>query len=309
MRVAVVGGGPVGVYAAYWASQNGFEVTLFEKNSFIGGQLVSVYPHKEIFDLPGRKSILATDFAKGLNDQLKGTRTKVFLKRCVTGIEADEGLLKVRCDKDIYQFDGAFLAVGGGETLPKKLKLQNSSINLDEYVSYFVKNLSLYKNKDVCVLGGGDSALDNALMINKVANSVTLIHRRRGFRALEGTIKKVIESDIRILTSYSVEDICFYNGTALKLRSLSRSGDIMVPFDKILVNFGLRKNLGIMKNWGLNVKRNGILVDSQMKTNLDKVVAVGDAVIYPGKTRRMVSGFGEVPMALQSLQSMIKDGI
>ena len=302
--IIIIGAGPVGLYAAFYAGMRGLSAHIIEVSEQAGGQPTQIYPEKAIFDIPGIPRISGGKLAEDLLKQLQQVDYRMSLGEVVEKILPSESGFTVRTDKAEYQAKSVLLATGTGLLKPRKLGLaQEEAYNAAGRVQYFVKNMEDYRDLRVAVFGGGDSALDWALMLEKVAAEVHLVHRRREFRAHEFTTALVNNSSITIHVPYTPAEL---TERGILISKVREDEQVELNVDKILVNYGFEINQTTLVD-GLELTRNGKLpVSQQMATELAGLYAAGDACEYVGKVPLIVVGFGEAVTAVNAIAQTVK---
>ena len=197
------------------------------------------------------------------------------------------------------------ITAGAGAFEPKRLKLKKESqFERNKCLHYFVDDLNQFKGKKVTVCGGGDSAVDWALMLEPIAKKVSLIHRRDHFRAHEHNVEKLKQSMVEILTPWVPEELVGENTIEhVILKETKGDKELVVETDELLVNYGFVSSIGPIKKWGLDLEKNSIVVDSRMETNIKGIYAAGDINTYPGKVKLLATGFGEAPTAINNAKA------
>lgn len=301
--VLIVGGGPVGLYAAFYAGMRGLSVALVEAFDEVGGQPQNLYPEKKIYDIAGLPEIHGADLTKNLLKQLELVPYDCFTGQKIGKIEKNEAGFSVSTDSNEFQAKSVLMTTGAGLLAPRKLDIEGEESRYQAgSLSYFIKDLESFRGKKVAVLGGGDSALDWSLMLENVADEVHLVHRRPKFRAHEMTVEQVKASTIELHTPYQVSAL---TDTGLELQVVKSDEKCLLDVDKILVNYGfLTNHLDLIE--ALDVTRSGrILVDREMKTNFDGIYAAGDGADYQGKVALLSVGFGEAVIAINAITNSI----
>lgn len=295
----IIGAGPVGLYAAFYAGMRGLSVALIEAFDEVGGQPQNLYPEKTIYDIAGLPAISGADLAKNLLTQLNRIEYESFTGERVENILKTAEGFEIKSDKAIRSAKSVLLTTGAGLITPRKIGVERE----DEFyesgkLSYFIKSLEDFRNQKVAVLGGGDSALDWALMLEDVASEVHLIHRRTAFRAHEITVELVTNSSVKIHVPYVVSGL---TDRGIELNLVKSDEKLALDVDKILVNYGfLTSQLDVIEN--LEVNRVGrILVDREMRTNIEGIYAAGDGADYQGKVPLLAVGFGEAVTAVNTI--------
>lgn len=301
----IVGAGPVGLYAAFYAGMRGLSVAIIESFDKVGGQPQNLYPEKTIYDIAGIPAISGTDLSQNLLEQLHRIDYELFTGEQVEKIEALEANFLVathsfdKMVKNTRQAKAILLTTGAGLISPRKIGVARE----DEFyekgkLSYFIQSMESFRNQKVAILGGGDSALDWALMLEKIADEVHLIHRRTAFRAHEMTVELVANSSVDIHVPYTVSAL---TDAGLEIQLVKSEQKEHVNVDKILVNYGFLTNqMDLVEN--LETNRMGrIFVDREMHTNLPGIYAAGDNVDYQGKLPLIAVGFGEAVTAVNAI--------
>src|SRR5699024_9853194 len=198
------------------------------------------------------------------------------------------------------------ITAGNGAFQPRRLNIDGCEKFEDINLHYHVKDMNRYKDQKVLLLGGGDSAVDWALMLEPIAEKATLVHRRDRFRAHEHSVEKLMASSVDVLTPYIPRDII---GTdeidKIMLEKVRSDETIEIEVDSVLCNYGFVSTLGPIKDWGLEIEKNSIIVNSKMETNIPGIYAAGDINTYPGKVKLIVTGFGEGPTAINNAMQYI----
>ncbi len=295
--VVILGAGPVGLFSAFYTSLRGMNSIVIDQLSHPGGQLMALYPEKYIYDVAGFDKIKAKDLIDNLKKQLNRFENNydLLLGSQILSIQKqDDGRFIVKTNENTIDCGSVIIAGGNGGFSPRKLGVENEeNFNID----YFIEDPNNYKDKDVIIFGGGDSAVDFALMLDKVAKSVNIVHRRDEFRAHEGSVNDLKNSKVVINTPYTPLSIT-QEGSKYKVTIKSKENTKDIIVDNIICNFGFISKLGPIEDFGLNIEKNKIVVNSEQKTNIEGVYAIGDICTYPGKANLIISGFGEAPIAV-----------
>ncbi len=305
----VVGAGPVGLYGAFYAGLRGLRVALVDSLSEAGGQVAALYPEKLIYDIAALPAVKGRDLVRSLVEQaapydpvyLLGQEARTFERQadgtCVVTTSAGT---TVRC--------GAVVVTGGiGTFTPRPLPAGTD--HLGRGLAYFVPDPSAHAGADVVVVGGGDSALDWALMLEPIASSVTLVHRRKEFRAHAATVAAAHASRVRIVTDAQVSGL--HGDPVLEHAVITVDGgaEQVVPCSAVIAALGFKANLGPLRDWGAELHDNRhLVVDSSMRTNVPGLYAAGDITDYEGKVRLISVGFGEVATAVNNAAVFLDPG-
>ena len=296
--VLIIGAGPTGLFAAYYAGFRGHRVALVDSLPELGGQVTAMYPEKAILDVAGFPNIKGRDLIEGLVEQAASADPTYFLDRSALSLDTDDDGVTVGLDDGTQIRAGAVIITAGiGKFSPRALPAGEGW--LGRGMEFFVPSFVPYAGKDVVIVGGGDSAFDWALHLQPVAKSVALVHRRDAFRAHERTVQQVRDSEVDIITNAQV--------TALRGNGTVESVEITVgdevttrPAQAVVAALGFIADLGPLQTWGLEVSKRHIVVGSSMQTNLPRVFAAGDITEYPGKVRLIAVGFGEAATAINN---------
>ena len=304
----VVGAGPTGLYAAYYAGFRGMKVGVVDSLTEPGGQLMALYPEKPIYDVAGYPAVLARDLANRLVEQAASGGPVYLLGRRAEQLSRDgDGTLVVALDGgETVRTKAVVVAAGIGTFTPRALPGGEAFVGRG--LRYLVTDLAALYGKDVLIVGGGDSAVDWALVLQDKASSVTLVHRRDQFRAHESSVDQLRSSAVRVLTPYAPHEIV--GGTdgrvsAVDVVNKQTDEHAVIECDEVVAALGFVADLGPLQSWGLELSKRHIVVDSHMATNVPGVFAAGDVVEYPGKVRLISTGFGEAATAVNNAAPII----
>lgn len=306
--LAIIGGGPTGLFGAFYAGLRGMSVKIIDSLEILGGQLSTLYPEKDIFDVGGFPQILAKDLAQNLALQAGQYKPAICLGERVEMIrrEGETGLFSLRTKSTTHFARAVLVAAGVGAFEPKTLPLPEASRFVGHGLHYFVNNLQGFRGKRVLIVGGGDSAVDWANMVSPLAESTTLIHRRDGFRAHEQSVARMRAGATRILTFFELQGLRGTDHIEEATIYDNRSKDtVTLNVDAVLVNIGFSNSLGPIKDWGLEIAGGAIKVDPMMQTNIPGIFAAGDIAAFPGKLKLIATGFGEACIAVNFAKHML----
>jgi thioredoxin reductase (NADPH) len=300
--IVVIGGGPAGMFAAFYAGMRHASVKIVESMPQLGGQLSALYPEKYIYDVAGFPKVTAQQLVDNLREQMKLFSIEVHLEeKVVKVIKKDERDFEVVTDKEVHRCKSVIITAGVGAFEPRKLDLPEAASFEKKNLHYFVSNLNIFKGQKVLISGGGDSAVDWALMLEPIAEQVTLVHRRDKFRAHEHSVELLKNSRVKVITPVEVESL---NGTdqieSVTLKHSKTGEEQVIPVDAVIVNFGFVSSLGPIAEWGFEIDNGSIIVDSRMETTIPGIFAAGDITTYPGKLKLIAVGFGEAPTAVNN---------
>lgn len=296
--LAIIGAGPVGLFAASFANLHGLKTICFDALEEVGGQINMLYPQKNIKDIPAFPSIKGKDLVSQLLKQ--NTDTNFLLSHKVKNISFLEDR-NILIDEE-YQVKSLLIATGLGAFKPKTLPLTTTS-ETKLHIHYSMQHPEIFANKKVAILGGGDSALDWAMELANTSD-IFLIHRRNEFRGLESSVNKLKSlKNVELLTPYLPKELQFNNNRMeLVLHKVGKSDDFVTRnIDEILVAYGFKSDNRQLRKWGIKLENNLISVSQQMRTNLSNVYAVGDAITYPGRVPMIALGFGEAQIAISNI--------
>ena len=300
--VIIIGAGPVGLFAVHQLGIKGLNAIVIDNLDKVGGQCIELYPDKPIYDIPAVPECTGEQLTNRLLEQIKPFKTEIFLNERVDEVFQDRENWVVKTNnKKQFIAPNIIIAGGVGSFEPRKLSIKQAEKLEDKAIFYAVKNKEIFKNKNIAIFGGGDSALDWALELSKFSK-ITLIHRRNEFRGAQHTLSEIRklekEGKILIRTPCQIESID--NGDTLKsIKIKFDDGKVeKIQTDIILSFFGLIMKLGPIAEWGLNMDKKTIEVNPEnFETNKKGIFAAGDICTYPGKLKLILSGFHEVALA------------
>jgi len=305
--IVIVGGGPVGMFAAFYGGMRQASVKIIESMPQLGGQLSALYPEKEIFDVAGFPRVKAQELVDRLREQLELFKPEIRLEEKVLNVrKIEERLFEVTTDRDTHHARAVIITAGVGAFEPRKLELPGAEKYEGDNLHYFVNDMEKFRDKRVLISGGGDSAVDWALMLEPIAASVTLVHRRDKFRAHEHSVEKLKASSVKIITPAEIAALSGEERIERVTLKDIRSGETAEhEVDAVIVSFGFVSSLGPIEDWGLRIEGGSIVVDSRMETSIPGIFAAGDIVTYPGKLKLIAVGFGEAPTAINNAKVYI----
>ncbi|WP_210468671.1 NAD(P)/FAD-dependent oxidoreductase [Sporosarcina sp. 6E9] len=304
--ITIIGGGPTGLFASFYAGMREMSVKIIDSLPQLGGQLIELYPDKYIYDVGGFPKILAKDFVANLVTQAHYAKPEILLGETALSVERDGDHFILKTDKGVHLTRTIVLTAGIGAFRPRKIGLKEEVEFEEKTLHYGIKDLSIFKDKNVVVCGGGDSAVDWALMLEDIASNVTLVHRRERFTAHETSVNQLMESKVDVKTSLNVKAIEGEDGNVKELVLASRDGsEERISVDHLIVNYGNISSLGPLKEWGVDMDRNSIIVNSRMETNIEGIYAAGDVTTYDGKVKLIAVGLGEAPIAVNHAKAHI----
>jgi ferredoxin/flavodoxin---NADP+ reductase len=296
--LVVIGAGPTGLYAAYYAGFRGHRVAVVDSLPELGGQITAMYPEKAILDVAGFPSVKGRDLVAGLVEQANTARPDYLLDRTASTLETDDDGVTVGLDDGTQVRAGAVVITAGiGKFSPRPLPAGEDWVGRG--VEFFVPSFAPYAGKDVVIVGGGDSAFDWALHLEPIAATVTLVHRRDAFRAHERTVQQVRQTSVEILTRAQVSAVRG-NGVVESVEVTGPDGVHERPCQAVVAALGFVADLGPLQEWGIEVAKRHVVVGPSMQTNLPRVFAAGDITEYDGKVRLIAVGFGEAATAVNN---------
>ena len=306
--ITIIGAGPSGLFAGFYAGMRKNKVQIIDSLEVPGGQLTALYPEKTIHDVPGYFAVKAETLVTDLVKQTAQFGVPIRLSEKVVDITptTDQGVYQVTTTKSSYLTKSVIIATGNGSFAPKPLKTDEPSDFDFSKLGYSVTDKQQFAGKNVAVAGGGDSAIDLALMLSEVAASVSLIHRRDAFRAHESSVDKLHASDVHVLTPVTIRNISDHQeGLRIAL-----SDDRELDVDHLIVQHGFLSNNKDIRAWSvdLEMKRQHFMVDSHYQTSCENIYAIGDTANYDGKLGLIVEGFKEGPHAVNQIMTKIHSG-
>jgi ferredoxin/flavodoxin---NADP+ reductase len=305
----IIGAGPAGLFAAYYAGFRGLRTALIDSLSQPGGQVAAMYPEKLIFDVGGFPAIKGQELVDNLVEQASPFDPLYLLDHRAEQLERDDAHFTVRTHAGATVTCKAVIITGGIGTFTPR-PLPDGSAFEGKGLRYFVPKLDELADLDILIVGGGDSAFDWAQSLEQIARSITLIHRRDKFRAHEHTVAKVLDSSVEVLTFTEVQHISG-NGWVESVEVVNKKTKETRTLDvqAIVAALGFTADLGPLKDWGIELDKRQIVVDSRMATNVPGVFAAGDITEYPGKVRLIATGFGEAATAVNNAAPVINPAL
>jgi thioredoxin reductase len=304
--IVIVGAGPTGLFAGYYAGFRGLTMAIVDSLPESGGQVTAMYPEKMIYDVAGFPAVRGRDLVKGLVEQVAPWKPVYLLGRKAEGLAQVDGGVELTLDGGQRVRAGAILVTAGiGEFTPRPLPAGDGW--LGRGMVHFVPALDAHQGQDVVVVGGGDSAFDWALALHPIAASVTLVHRRAKFRAAESIVREATDLGVRIVTDAEVTELRDNADGALAEVELEIKGGKreVLPAQSVVAALGFTADLGPIENWGLEIDHRSIAVDSTMATVRERVYAAGDVAAYPGKVKLIATGFGEAATAVNNIAVLL----
>ncbi|WP_018930816.1 NAD(P)/FAD-dependent oxidoreductase [Gracilibacillus lacisalsi] len=303
--ITIIGAGPVGLFTAFYGGLRQSSVKIIESLPQIGGQLSALYPEKYIYDIAGFPKVRAQELVDNLKEQTDLFKPEIVLNQSVEKVERlEDETFRITTPTEEHLSKVIIITGGNGAFQPRKLSINNAEHFEDKNLHYFVDNMDKFRDQRVVLFGGGDSAVDWALMLEPIAKEVTLVHRRDSFRAHEASVENLMNSNVNILTPYVPESLIGQDKIdQVRLKEVKGDKEVVLDVDHVLVNYGFISSLGPIKNWGLEIDKNSIVVNSKMETNVPGIYAAGDICTYPGKVNLIAAGFGEGPTAVNNAKA------
>ena len=318
--ILIIGAGPVGLFTVFEAGLLGLKCILIDNLDKPGGQCAELYPEKPIYDIPGVPHQTAQEHVDALIEQIKPFDYDLYLNERVDSIKEitheNENFWEVTTTADnIFISKNIFIAAGAGSFEPRRPpNIDDPDKYLNNGVTYAVKSIDQYKDKNVFIFGGGDSALDWTVELSSVAKSLSLVHRRDAFRGAQHTEELmrnlVKENKVNLLTPYLIDSIAGDKKvTQVSLKNFESNEIEIHEADELIFLFGLNKKLGPILDWEIDLNGKKISVNTEnYQTSKDGIFAVGDINDYPGKLDLILSGFHETTLAVQEAYKRINPG-
>ena len=308
--ILIIGAGPAGLYAAYYAGFRGWSVVVMDALPEAGGQITAMYPEKDIFDVAGYTSVKGRVLVENLVASAAPFSPTYVLGEQAVALEApEEGQVTVTGSAGTVISAKAVIITGGiGSFTPRALPADDGWAGRG--LVYFVPQLADHADKDVVIVGGGDSAFDWAYALQPIARSVSLVHRREQFRAHGAMIDTVRDMGVALFTSCEVSAIRGEDWIAEVEVTHKVTGEVTVlPAQTVVAALGFVANIGPIATWGVELLKRHIVVDTAMRTNVPHVFAAGDIVTYPGKVPLISVGFGEAALAVNNAAPIVDPGM
>lgn len=296
-NVCIIGGGPAGLKTYIELNKIGLKCTIFEANSILGGQITRLYPQKIISDVNGFDPLEGLEFSKALISQI--SMNDVHLNEEVINIEYGEKI-KIITHLNTYIFDIVVLCLGLGFSKPRELGLEHE--NEAENILYSIEHLEKFAHKNVCIFGGGDSALDWTKMLDRYADKVCLIHRRDEFRGNQDTIKDCTKVELFLSYVPLAIEVDNNNCKSIQIQSVKDQSIIKLEPDYIVVCFG---NIPYIAKFMFSNPEQGFIVQKHCRTSIKNIYSVGDAAIYEDKKKRIQPAFNEIAKLVETLKNKL----
>lgn len=300
--ITIIGGGPAGLFAGFYAGMRQAKTKIIESLPTLGGQLSLLYPEKLIYDVAGFPNVKAQTLVDSLIEQIEPFNHTICLEETVISFEKEEDYFKIQTEQNVHFSKTIIIAAGNGSFQPRRLNVPGNDLFENKQLHYYIKNMADFSQQNVVLCGGGDSAVDWALMLEKIANSVTLIHRRPEFRAHEHSVQQLKESSVIIKTPFVIDSLNAENDklSSLNIKNPKEDLNETIELDHLIVNYGFSSSLGPIKKWPLDFKGSSIVTTSNTSTSIPGIFAIGDITTFDGKVKLIATGFGEAPTAVNN---------
>lgn len=303
--VIIIGGGPTGMFAAFYAGLRELKTKLIETLPVLGGQVEIMYPEKLIFDIGAYPYIKGGDLITQLEKQLEPFDTTICLNESVLTLHKleDEDIFEVKTNRGTHYARAILVTTGLGSFEARKLTFDYPEEYEESNLHYYVSKLETYRDKVVAITGGGDSAVDWALTLENIAKKVYIIHRRDKFRALEASVSRLKDSSVEIITPYVPIELKGDDKEIKEVVFQKRRGEetFTLPVDYFIVSFGFVSDNRQLDEWGLSTEHSNLQVTQKMETNIPGIYAAGDVTTFDGKVKLIATGFGEAPTAINAI--------
>lgn len=306
--ITFIGAGPVALYGMYYAGLRLMKSKVIDMLEEVGGGLTALYPDKYIYDMAGFPRVMAKDLVKVMHEQACLYPQTFCLGEKVTKLErTDDGTIKISTDKDVHWSKTVVICAGLGAYTPRRLNVPNLENFEGRGVHFFMKQVDEFTDKNILIVGGGDSAFDFAMMLEHVASSVTHIHRNSFFSAHEDSVEKVKNSTVKMkFPFWELKEVSGNDRIESARIVQTKTGqEETLKVDAILLSVGFVTSLGPIADWGLELDKDCIVVNTRMRTNIEGVYAAGDIVAYDGKLKLISLGCGEVAIAVNNAKHYI----
>ncbi|MCU1658826.1 MAG: NAD(P)/FAD-dependent oxidoreductase [Pseudonocardiales bacterium] len=303
----IVGAGPVGLFGAYYAGVRTLSTAVLDSLEEPGGQITAMYPEKAIFDVAGFPAIRGRELVEQLLKQAAPFSPNYLLGHQAVELERGDGGFAVTTSQGLRVECRAIVVTGGIGTFTPR-PLPTGSDYLGRGLVHFVPDPSAYEGQHIVVVGGGDSALDWALMLEPIGKSVTVVHRRAEFRAHPHSVGLLKSSSVSLLTDAQISAV--RGDPNVSEIDIAVDGEVRtMPCDRLVAALGFTANLGPLMEWGIEIRKRQIVVDTAGRTTVPGIYAAGDIVDYDGKVKLIATGFGEVATAVNNATAYLNPNV
>ncbi|WP_373893134.1 NAD(P)/FAD-dependent oxidoreductase [Virgibacillus natechei] len=302
--VTIIGGGPVGLFTAFYSGMREMKTKVIEYLPFLGGKVPYFYPEKVIRDIGGIPHLSGEKLTENLIEQAKTFDPTIVLGEQVTEMEKleDGTFLLTSSNGAKHHTRTIILSTGFGTLRSVKLDLPGAEAYEEKSLYYTIRKLDHFKGKHVLISGGGNSAVDWANELESIAEKVTLVYRKPTFSGIESNVTKMMNSSVDVFQPYGLVELKGENGqvSSAMIKHIDTQKQEELPIDTIIVNHGFHIDLGPIEQWGMEMNSGSIQVDNQMSTSIPGIFAVGDIASFPGKLNLIAGGFNEGPIAVNN---------
>jgi thioredoxin reductase (NADPH) len=312
--VVIIGAGPVGLFAVFELGLLDLKCHVFDILDRPGGQCAELYPEKPIYDIPGFPVITGQGLVDNLMQQIAPFGPQFHFNRMITGLTKNaDGSFRLTTDGDeVLNAKVVVVAAGGGSFQPKRPPVDGIEAYEGTSVFYSVRRMDDFREQDVVIVGGGDSALDWTLNLQPITRSLTLVHRRDAFKAAPASVNRMKELVMAGKINFLLGQVAKLegdNGQVNHVHLTTDAGDLSVPATRLLPFFGLTMKLGPVADWGLELNDNLIVTDTEkFESSVPGIFAIGDINHYPGKLKLILSGFHEAALMAQAAKAIASPG-
>lgn len=312
--IVVIGAGPIGIFTAFQAGMLDMKCNIIDTLPQAGGQCITLYPEKPIYDIPGYPVITAQKLIEKLIVQASPFNPTYHFNQKVEKIldDKDGGFILITNTGAEIKCKAVIIATGNGIFEPNRPPINGIIEYENKSVFYNISKISHFKDKTIVIAGGGDSAADWTIELSKVAKKIYVIHRRKEFRCAPETrnkLEQLVHSEkIELIVPYQLSNVVGDNEklNSVIVKHIINKEEKEIPTNFLLPFFGLAMNLGPIKDWGIHLQHNRIIVDpTTLRTNRNKIYAIGDIATYPGKLKLILNGFAESAMACHDIYRVI----
>jgi thioredoxin reductase (NADPH) len=302
--ITIIGGGPTGLFASFYTGMRGATAQIVDALPQLGGQLTALYPEKYIFDVAGFTKVLAKDLVKALVEQASQFKFPAHLNQNVTALERADDHFVLVTETDRFPTRSIIIAAGIGAFSPRRLPQACAEPWYGKGIFDRVSDPEEFRDQSIVIIGGGDSAFDWAQQLRERAKAVTLVHRSDKYRAHGSTVADVVAAAsagrTTLLPFHELHDVRGDGDrlTGVTLRDVKTKTTREMDADAVLPMLGFHSDIGALAEWGLNLEKDEIVVNSLMQTGREGVYAAGDITVYPGKLKLIATGFGEAATAV-----------